>query len=505
MGFLRKVARKSVRKVTPRPVRQVTRVVRHPVRTTARAVTPRPIRQAQRSVFNITHPVNAVQNKIVNAAIGQPIRYAPRQTARSGIPRAASEAPASRVSIAASTTGPSHEETLYESIRDLANAPDASSRPHLIAAAGHDDPVVRKLAIRGISRLGDAADTRLLLTALSDPSDDVRVEAAHWLVYRATEEFREPLTNAVEDPNELVRECATHALATLDNDADGSSSSVTSSSRPEPARLSVDAADPVDLTLALRVAAHHGELELSVRDLLDVFGRQRLTDAALDEIEDMLEQAGLRSDPDPSKLELNARVRLIREEAIPEFALRAHVDDSGPWTMSVTDLLRSFDRSKLTARARTEIAEALDYAGLDTDPPIVGADPDQELTIKRIERTAFNVGHPLEALERAAEEVPSTPPARGPVGTNRESLLAALSDPDEDVRYEALSGLGDHLGPDLVPVIAPLLESPEKYTRRRALDYYARLAPPDVKQRLLAALSDPDEDVRAAAEDALSR
>jgi hypothetical protein len=91
VGLLRKVARKSVRKVTPRPVRQVNRVVRHPVSASMRAVTPRPIRQAERSVFNVTHPINAVENKAVNAMIGPPIRYAPRKT-RSPGPTARSQA-----------------------------------------------------------------------------------------------------------------------------------------------------------------------------------------------------------------------------------------------------------------------------------------------------------------------------------------------------------------------------------------------------------------------------
>lgn len=38
MGFARRVVRKSVRKVTPRPVRQVM----HPARTVKNKVTPRP-------------------------------------------------------------------------------------------------------------------------------------------------------------------------------------------------------------------------------------------------------------------------------------------------------------------------------------------------------------------------------------------------------------------------------------------------------------------------------
>jgi len=66
MGLLGKV----VRKATPRPVRQVTRVVRHPVRTGIRAATPRPIRNVQRSVYNAAHPISAAENALLNGLTG---------------------------------------------------------------------------------------------------------------------------------------------------------------------------------------------------------------------------------------------------------------------------------------------------------------------------------------------------------------------------------------------------------------------------------------------------
>lgn len=71
MGLLRK----AVRRATPRPVRQVKRVVTHPVRTSVRAVTPRPIRNVQRSVFNATHPVNTLENALLNSLTGTPRRH----------------------------------------------------------------------------------------------------------------------------------------------------------------------------------------------------------------------------------------------------------------------------------------------------------------------------------------------------------------------------------------------------------------------------------------------
>lgn len=89
MGLMRKAVRKSVRKVTPRPVRQVQRAVTHPVRTSVRAVTPQPIRNLERTAFNVAHPVNTVENKVLNELIGPPVRYGtkattPRRKAPSG-------------------------------------------------------------------------------------------------------------------------------------------------------------------------------------------------------------------------------------------------------------------------------------------------------------------------------------------------------------------------------------------------------------------------------------
>jgi HEAT repeat protein len=43
------------------------------------------------------------------------------------------------------------------------------------------------------------------------------------------------------------------------------------------------------------------------------------------------------------------------------------------------------------------------------------------------------------------------------------------------VRFEAMSALGKRLSPGLLPVIEPLLNDPDNYIRRMAVDYYAQL------------------------------
>jgi hypothetical protein len=68
MGFARRVVRKSVRRATPRPVRQVM----HPARTVRNAMTPRPVKQVTRTAYTVRHPVGAGENKLINAVLYPP-------------------------------------------------------------------------------------------------------------------------------------------------------------------------------------------------------------------------------------------------------------------------------------------------------------------------------------------------------------------------------------------------------------------------------------------------
>jgi len=65
VGFARRVVRKSVRKATPRPVRQAM----HPARTVRNKVTPRPVKQASRAAYTVRHPVAAGENKFIGAIL----------------------------------------------------------------------------------------------------------------------------------------------------------------------------------------------------------------------------------------------------------------------------------------------------------------------------------------------------------------------------------------------------------------------------------------------------
>ena len=65
MGFARRVVRKSVRKATPRPVRQAM----HPARTVKNAVTPRPVKQVSHAAYKVRHPVGAAENSLIASVL----------------------------------------------------------------------------------------------------------------------------------------------------------------------------------------------------------------------------------------------------------------------------------------------------------------------------------------------------------------------------------------------------------------------------------------------------
>jgi hypothetical protein len=81
MGFARRVVRKSIRRATPRPVRQAM----HPARTVRYAVTPRPVKQVSRAAYTVRHPVGAAENKVIGAALNAGTGH--RRAQRSGSKR----------------------------------------------------------------------------------------------------------------------------------------------------------------------------------------------------------------------------------------------------------------------------------------------------------------------------------------------------------------------------------------------------------------------------------
>ena len=80
MGLGRRMVRKSVRKVTPRPVRKAM----HPARTVRNAVTPRPVKQVSRAANTVRHPVGAAENKAIGAVLNPRRKRRTRRRRRAG-------------------------------------------------------------------------------------------------------------------------------------------------------------------------------------------------------------------------------------------------------------------------------------------------------------------------------------------------------------------------------------------------------------------------------------
>jgi hypothetical protein len=93
-------------------------------------------------------------------------------------------------------------------------------RDALIKSCGDSDGTVRRKAIEALADLGDERDTPVLLGALKDTDDGVRLEAIYAVKHRLRPEMREELIGACADANEGVRRKAIEALAGLGDERD---------------------------------------------------------------------------------------------------------------------------------------------------------------------------------------------------------------------------------------------------------------------------------------------
>ena len=115
-------------------------------------------------------------------------------------------------------------------------------------------------------------------------------------------------------------------------------------------------------------------------------------------------------------------------------------------------------------RSRVIVAGMNDEASVD-DP----TDETREPGLREFERSG-------DRPQRARSEDPG---AQTEVSGVYGPLVEALDDSDGTVRFNAMVALREHLVPELLPVIEPLLKDPDEYIRRYAIDYYAQLNPPD--------------------------
>ena len=93
-------------------------------------------------------------------------------------------------------------------------------RDALIRACSDTDEVMRRKAIEALAELGDERDTPLLQQALKDGDDNVRLEAIYALKSRFAPDMRDALIETCSDVDERVRRKAFQALAELGDERD---------------------------------------------------------------------------------------------------------------------------------------------------------------------------------------------------------------------------------------------------------------------------------------------
>jgi hypothetical protein len=172
---------------------------------------------------------------------------------------------------------------------------------------------------------------------------------------------------------EIMREDGAEPPASIDEAAEERQAAGEPQADAEPEAAGVR---PPDYVLSTRAALNGGSIDLSARELLQIFGRQHLTDKARDDIDKTLRDGGLRCQPQASRLLIDDRVRVTREKEVPEFHLRAEVDADGPVTKTMPELVHLFGHRRLTDKTRDEIEKCLRYVGLSADPRVMRADKD---------------------------------------------------------------------------------------------------------------------------------
>jgi HEAT repeat protein len=93
-------------------------------------------------------------------------------------------------------------------------------RDALVEASGEGDEVGRRKAIEALADLGDQRDTPVLVKALQDPDDSIRLEAIYAIGQRLTPDVHDGLIAACSDTNARVRQKAVAAMAELGDDRD---------------------------------------------------------------------------------------------------------------------------------------------------------------------------------------------------------------------------------------------------------------------------------------------
>ena len=165
---------------------------------------------------------------------------------------------------------------------------------------------------------------------------------------------------------------------------------------------------------------------------------------------------------------------------------RARADPATDFAPALGQLRASFWEIAERVADRYDLPSARELAVEMAEADALVLSPDERVSGELVEQNEATIDPPQAQLS------PPSTPRPG----SEDPLVKALGDRDGMVRFQAMSSLGDHLSPALLPVIEPLLDDRDDDIRRYAVEYYAKLNPPDTSDQLVKALGDRDGMVR---------
>ncbi len=362
-------------------------------------------------------------------------------------------------------------------------------RDALINACGDIDENVRRRACEALAVLGDERDTSLLVEALEDSDSGVRLEAIRAVRDRLAPDMRDVLIKACDDVDENVRRKAFEALAELDDERDTPLLLNALNDRDDHARLETIYAVKSRLTPDM----HRDALIKACGDVDENVRRKAFEALAVlgDERDTPLLLEALE--------DADCRVRL---EAM--YAVR------GRLVPDMRDaLIRACD--DVDENVRRKAFEALAELDDERDTPLLlKASNDRDANV-RLE-ASYAVKNRLtpdmrrDALIKACDDVDENVrrkafQALAELGDERDTplLLEALEDSDSGVRLEAIYAVRDRLMPDMHDALIKACSDVDENVRRKAFEALAELDDESDTALLLKALKDSDAGVRLEA------
>ncbi|MCC6646503.1 MAG: HEAT repeat domain-containing protein [Polyangiaceae bacterium] len=382
--------------------------------------------------------------------------------------------------------------------RVLARTPSRDALPSLGRALGDSDARVRQAAASALGQSRAAEAVPLLLGRLDDALPETRLAVVQALRRLGDPRAAPPLLSRVQDGSPEVRKVVLRALSEL-----GGASAA--------AAVAVGLRDPLPEVRieALGALARFAdpELELQVIPLLSHDQPREVRRAALG----TLAAAGT-----PRALDAlfavfadDEAMRPAIRVALATAATRAHAElerrlgeaPAGPVASAIAEALgasrdASAARAVAAALARGKVAPLTALEAL-----AALAAPDGLIP------ALAHLDHESEAVRRAARAACRAVLSRGSSGRAVEPVLAALDRgglaPREEIELLQLLGLTG--SPRATPALLDRARVGHLARRRAALEALAAVGDPSAEGPLLAALGDPDPDVRSRAGLALAR